>query len=76
MSFSKNVEHFLIPEITDKPMIFEVFTEQVDENEALYTIRNLEKSTDKIMESIAKKLIVNVAGEEGFEKVKKIIRGR
>ena len=52
------------------------FTEQVDENEALYTIRNLEKSTDKIMESIAKKLIVNVAGEEGFEKVKKIIRGR
>lgn len=57
-------------------MIFEVFTEQVDENEALYTIRNLEKSTDKIMESIAKKLIVNVAGEEGFEKVKKIIRGR
>ena len=76
VSFSKNVERFLIPEITDKPMIFEVFTEQVDENEALYTIRNLEKSTDKIMESIAKKLIVNVAGEEGFEKVKKIIRGR
>ncbi|WP_349932164.1 hypothetical protein, partial [Bacteroides faecis] len=37
---------------------------------------DLEKSTDKIMESIAKKLIVNVAGEEGFEKVKKIIRGR
>ena len=76
VSFNKNVERFLVPEITDKPMIFEVFTEQVDENEALYTIRNLEKSTDKIMESIAKKLIVNVAGEEGFEKVKKIIIGR
>lgn len=74
--FSNNVKRFLTSGITDKPMIFEVFTEQVDENEALHTIRNLDKSTDKIVESMAKKLIVNVAGKEGLEKVKKIIRGR
>ena len=74
--FSNKVKRFLTSEITDKPMIFEVFTEQVDENEALHTIRNLDKSTDKIVESMAKKLIVNVAGKEGLEKVKKIIRGR
>ncbi|WP_138301697.1 thiamine pyrophosphate-binding protein [Bacteroides ovatus] len=74
--FSEKMKRFLIPEITDKPIIFEVFTEQDDENEALRAVRNLEKSTDKIVESIAKRLIVNVAGEEGLEKVKKIIRGR
>ena len=69
--FNKNMERFLIPEITDKPMIFEVFTEQDDENEALRIVRNLEKSADKIVESFAKKLIISTAGKEGFEKVKK-----
>ena len=74
--FNKNMERFLIPEITDKPMIFEVFTEQDDENEALRIVRNLEKSADKSVESFAKKLIISTAGKEGFEKVKKVIRSR
>ena len=70
------MERFLISEITDKPMIFEVFTEQDDENEALRIVRNLEKSVDKIVESFAKKLIISATGKEGFEKVKKVIRSR
>lgn len=74
--FSENMIRFLIPEITEKPMIFEVFTKQEDENEALRLVRNLEKSADKIIESIAKKMIISAAGKEGLEKVKKIIRSK
>lgn len=67
---------FLNPKLTDRPIVFEVFTEQDDENKALHMIRNLDKSMDKIAINTAKKVITKVAGEEGLNKIKKIVRGR
>lgn len=73
----KKVEdEFLSPVIGDKPIILEVFTEQNDENKALYTMLNLKVSTDKLIVNAAREVIESVAGKEGFEKVKNIIRGR
>ena len=73
----KKVEdEFLCPVIGGKPIILEVFTEQNDENKALYTMLNLKVSTDKLIVNAAREVIVSVAGKEGFEKVKNIIRGR
>lgn len=69
-------EKFLNPEIGDRPIVFEVFTEQEDENKALYTMLNLKKSTDKLVINAARKVIVGIAGEEAFTKVKNKIRGR
>lgn len=74
--FLKNEKKFLNPKITDKPVVFEVFTEQDDENAALHIVRNLDKSIDKIAINAAKKIITNVAGEETLNRVKKIIRRR
>lgn len=67
---------FLDPVIGDKPIVFEIFTEQSDENSALYTMLNLKKSADKLVVNMARKAIVGVAGKETFDKVKNIIRGR
>ena len=67
-------EKFISPIIGDKPIVFEIFTEQKDENEALYTMLNLKTSTDKVVINLAKKAIVSIAGEETLVKVKKIIR--
>ena len=74
--FESAKDKFLNPHIGDKPIVFEVFTEQDDENKALYTMLNLKKSADKLVVNAARKAIVGLAGEEAFTKVKNIIRGR
>lgn len=67
---------FTNPGIGDKPIVLELFTEQDDENKALFTMLNLKKSADKLVVNAARKAIVSIAGQEGFVKVKNIIRGR
>ena len=62
-------EKFLTPEITDKPMIFEIFTDSKDESDALFAMRNIEQDTT----SGAKKLVKNFFGEKGIKFVKKIV---
>ena len=74
--FSNQIEYFLSPLIGDKPIVFEIFTEQDDENTALHEIRNLEKSTDKMMQNMAKSVITKTVGAEGFNKLKSFIRKR
>lgn len=39
--FNENMKRFLIEEITERPMLLEIFTDDVHENEALKLIRNL-----------------------------------
>lgn len=74
--FLLQMEVFVNPQITDKPMVFEVFTEQNDENKALETMITLKKSADKMLTNIAKKVIETVGGKEAVGTVKRIIRKR
>lgn len=74
--FLKHEAEFLNPEIMDKPIVFEVFTEQDDEDTALHIVRNLDKSMDKIAINTAKKVITKIAGEEGLNKIRSIVRNR
>ena len=69
-------EFFMDTKIGNKPIIFEIFTEQDDENSALFTMLNLKKSTDKLIINAAKKAITEIAGEETLIKVKNIVRRR
>ena len=70
------VERFISPIISHKPIVFEVFTKQCDENKALNIMRNLKKSSDKMIINVAKKAIIAVAGNETLTTVKNIIRNR
>lgn len=55
--FNSNIDKFM-DESTDKPMIFEIFTDAEKESEALKQINNLEKdSKDKLKEIIGEKNI-------------------
>ena len=67
--FSRNAERFLTPEITNKPMIFEVFTDSKLESDALAAIRNVEKD----VKYQAKELATKIIGEKGVKIVKKIV---
>lgn len=68
--FEEYSPQFLKAENSSKPLIFEIFTTQSDENEAIHTIRNLRTGS----ETLAKNLIRKTLGPKGIETVKKILR--
>ena len=77
--FLNTYEHFLNPNQTDKPMLFEVFTNTEEENEAVYLTRNCMESNGTT--SIVSKLkddIKNKAkdwlGDDLFEAIKNRIK--
>lgn len=64
------VDRFLTPEITDKPMLFEVFTDSADESKALEIMNHLEMSTEGAAKDMARKIL----GPSGVQTLKKILR--
>jgi 2-succinyl-5-enolpyruvyl-6-hydroxy-3-cyclohexene-1-carboxylate synthase len=63
------VKRFVSPEVTDKPMVFEVFTDSVNETEALKMLFSLEVSAS----NAAKGAIKKVLGDKGVKAVKDIL---
>ncbi len=63
------VERFLMPKMTERPMVFEVFTDSQCESDALRIMNNLEVSAV----GSAKQLAKNILGEKGVKAVKKIL---
>lgn len=71
--FIKVIDRFLTPEITDKPILLEVFTETKDESDALeMTCNVISDPKYKVMSSI-KNTVKGLFGNEGVEKLKKTI---
>lgn len=68
--FEAVYQRFLEPAVTDKPMVFEVFTDSDDESKALKIMHRLEVST----EGKAKQALRKVLGQKGIDVVKKIIK--
>ena len=67
--FLAAVEEFISPEPTDKPIIFEVFTNYTDEDEALGMITNIDTSAS----GMAKKAARQVLGDKTINKLKSIL---
>ena len=67
--FSAVIDRFLTPEVTDKPMLLEVFTNSLNESDALKTLRNLEVSRDTQAKDFAR----GILGERGVKILKKTL---
>lgn len=65
--FNEVYERFLIGEITERPMLFEVFTDSIDESAALETMLNIEKKETKGLKGFAKQAL----GQKGVDLLKK-----
>lgn len=63
------VERFLTPKLTDRPMVFEVFTDSQCESNAIETMNNLEIS----IVGSSKQLVKKVFGDKGVQAVKKVL---
>lgn len=57
--FLKIYKLFVCTEVTDKPILFEVFTKAADESRALFQVRNLNSSNTTLLQK-AKKTIKNI----------------
>ncbi len=68
--FLKVMPRFLCPQVTDRPMLFEIFTDTPNESNALEMVLSVEKSIAGDMKQMAKKVL----GPAGVRAVKRILR--
>lgn len=64
-----NLDRFVTPEHTEKPMFFEVFTNSQDESDALRMLSTLETNAT----GAAKEAVRNLLGDKGVNTIKKIL---
>lgn len=55
--FESTYKRFVTPELTDAPMLFEVFTTSEDDSAALKIIRNLEKNREGVVRNAVKQVV-------------------
>ncbi|MHA4741408.1 thiamine pyrophosphate-binding protein [Dyadobacter sp. MSC1_007] len=67
--FDQVYERFLNPNITERPILFEVFTNSLDENNALEAMTNIEENIKGKVKQVAKQVL----GENGFNRLKKVM---
>ncbi len=65
---------FMMPEVSDRPMLFEVFTDSMDESKALEIMHHIVIDTQSIIKNKIKVGVNNVLGESGVQRLKKILR--
>lgn len=73
--FKAVVDRFLTPEVTEKPMILEVFTQTEDESKALELILNIISDSKLALKNTIKQTAKNILGKKGYEITRKIVRG-
>ena len=73
--YLKNIDQFTSPELTDKPMLLEVFTNYQDESDALKIINHIIEdppSTSDRVKTVAK----GILGDKGVKTLKRIVKGQ
>ena len=71
--FLENVKRFTVPEITERPMIFEVFTNSKEESDAIYAMNHIVFNSVEKTKDFAKHMIKSIAGDKGVAKVKNLL---
>lgn len=70
--FNAVIDRFLTPEITDKPILLEVFTQTEDESKALELILNIISDPKLAFKNTIKQTAKNILGKKGYEIARKI----
>lgn len=68
-AYLDNVDRFVKPEITEKPILFEVFTDSKKESDVLKILYNLESNP----KGTVKKIVKRVAGKKGTAVLKNML---
>lgn len=71
--FEAVVDEFASPEIGDKPLLFEIFTDNKDESDALYLMRHIEKTAKLAAKQALRNTLADTVGEHGIQILKKMM---
>lgn len=69
-NFMAQADRFLTPSLSERPMLFEIFTDGDEESAALEAIRNLEQTGRSRAKKIAKELL----GPEGMQVARRVLK--
>lgn len=72
--FMAALTDFTNPRLCDRSMVFELFTDPKDENEALYLMSHIQSDVKGIVRSKLKDAVRNVAGEKGVNAIKRYLK--
>lgn len=68
-----NKNKFLNPKMQDRPMLFEIFTNDKEESDALYAMNHIVEEAPTTGE-VAKKVAKSILGDKGIKTLKKIVK--
>lgn len=72
--FNATVNRFLTPEVIDRPILFEVFTETENESNALETVLNMISDPKFVVKNAMKQVLQNVLGDDKLDVIKKMLK--
>ena len=72
--YLKAVERFTTSEMTEKPMLFEIFTSHEDEAAALEIIRTLKTDANAVLKKKAIEIVSKTAGQKGIDFIRKTFK--
>ena len=64
---------FMTPEITDRPMLFEVFTDKQDESDALEMLLNMKSDSGTVIKNNLRKVAGQMLGGKGVKALKTVL---
>ena len=71
--FISELDHFITTDFNNRSMLFEIFTTDINENDALYALSHIISDENQIIKRKAKDAIKNVIGDKGVSVIKSII---
>ena len=72
--FLEVMNRFTTPRLTERSMVFEVFTDSQDESDGIYTMNHIVSDFSSKAKETTKDIIKSIAGEKGLKKIKGILR--
>ena len=72
--FQNKVMRFVTPKLTERPMVFEVFTDSSDESDGIYAMNHIVSNASGKAKAIAKDVIKSIVGEKGISAVKNLLK--
>lgn len=72
--FLNAIDIFVNPRLTEKSIVFEIFTDSDSESTALKTIRNLKSNTNEMLSNKARSMVGSILGTKGKQLIKDMIR--
>lgn len=73
--FLEAMKRFVTRDLTERSMVFEVFTDSRDESDGIYAMNHIVSNLSGKAKETTKKIITSITGDKGFKTIKNILKG-